>query len=280
MLSQDKIELLKSLWAQGVSVREISKILGVNPRSLYVYIRVLKLKPRKPGRNVKLGERDLEIIRELALKGVKIREIARRFNVSSKTITMYLRAMGVEYRSVSRCPEIPRDELLKLAQEGLRDIDIAKRFNTTISCVSKYKRVYGISKRKFKREATEKRLQETIERILEILRIKGFTTSVELRQNRIILSEKILERLAERDSSVKWFKIKYTSTSKFTVLPARLGGVTAVYKDLSKVSEWLYNQIVDKNTPARVIRYLFKLNKIPQEITDRILGYTRIFRIV
>lgn len=275
MLSEEELDLLRKLWDQGVSVRDISRILRVNPKILYVYVRVSGLKPRRRSTRSKISDKDLEIIRDLRFKGFSIREIARKLDVSPRTVSLYLKAMGLIRRRISRCPQISREDLLKLSIEGLRDIDIARKFNTSIACVSKYKKLYKISKRSIRKEVNKKKTEEIIDRIIRYIEEKGFTTNRELKQIKININEKILNMLSERDENIRWLKIKYTSTNKFTILPTRLGGLILIYKDIDKASRYIYSQIIDRRTPARVVKYLLKLNKIPQEIIDRIILYIR-----
>ncbi|MCD6369636.1 MAG: hypothetical protein J7L38_07570 [Thermoproteales archaeon] len=57
--------------------------------------KVLGLPRRRRPPNEKITEDDIEIIKELYLKGVSVEEIAGCLEVSRRTVIVYLKAMGL-----------------------------------------------------------------------------------------------------------------------------------------------------------------------------------------
>lgn len=269
MLSPDDIKALAELYNSGVKISEISRRLKINPKQVYVYIKVHGIKPRKRSSKAKIGEKELEIIREMRMKGHKIHEIAEKIGVSPRTISTYLKAMGLTSRRINKCGEIDKETFIRLIKEGFRDIDIAEKMHISISCIAKYKKILGISKRVLKREEKKNLMKKTVEEIKRMIEEKGFVTSRELRTRKILLTKPLLNMLTEE---IKWFKLKYTSTNKFTIFLPRLGGVIFLYKDVEKLTSYLLENMIDKNAPTKVVRYLGKINKIPSEVVETLIN--------
>lgn len=268
MLTSELRDMFKSLWEKGLSVKEISRILNINPKSVYVYARVYGLKPRRRSSRAKLSEEDIKKIAELRSRGMKIRDIANLMKVSTRTIASYLSALGITLRKYRRCPEIPREDFIRLATSGLRDREIADKLNVSISCVYKYKKLYGVSKRSLERRVREKKFIESMNKIIDLVSKKGYVTSAELRKSGISLNRDLIEKLLSSRNDLRIFKIKYTSTHKFTIFNPRIRGAVLIYKDPREAARYLIAQIIDRDTPLRVINYLMKLNKIPKEVSD------------
>ncbi|MGC9149015.1 MAG: hypothetical protein ACP5GI_06205 [Sulfolobales archaeon] len=276
MLSKEEIELFKTLWEKGVSTLEISRLLKINHKHVYIYAKVYGLKSRKKSARAKINENDIKVIAELRKKGLKIRDIASLMKVSPRTIAAYLKALGMVSKKQTKCPEISKETLLDAISRGLKDREIAETFGVSLSCIYKYKKLYGISKRSLRRQLRDKKISETIHNIIRIINDRGFVTSSELRKKiGVVITKDLLERILSIEKDIKIIKIKYTSTHKFTIFNPRLGGVIFIYKDHSAVARYLLSNIVDKNAPLRVIKYLFKLNKIPQELLEKFIELSR-----
>ena len=276
MLSQGEVELFRTLWEKGVSTSEISKILKINHKYIYIYAKIYGLKSRKKSARAKINENDIKLIAELRKKGVKIKDIASLMKVSPRTIAAYLKALGIVFKKQTRCPEISKETLLEAISRGLKDRDIAETLSVSLSCVYKYKKLYGISKRSLRKQLRDKKILEIINSIIRVINDKGFVTSSEIRKKiGVVITKDMLERILSIEKDLRIIKIKYTSTHKFTIFNPRLGGVIFIYKDPSAVARYLISNLVDKNVPLRVIKYLFKLNKMPQDLLEKFLELLR-----
>ena len=151
-----------------------------------------------------------KVFMDLWLAGATASEIGKYLGVSEYTLRAYLHAMGLK-RVIRRCPKVSRDELLKLCSEGLTDEEIAKLLNTSKSCIAILRRRYRILKR----------IRVTANVILNMLRVKGFVTSKELRENEIKLTQGILSMLKGYEG-IEVIKLTYTSTAKYTVINPKL----------------------------------------------------------
>ena len=275
MLPPEKQETFKRLWLSGVKESEIARILGIRVNTVPIYARILGLPPRskRSPPNKKLSDEDIELMREMWLDGATIQEIADYFNVHPRTVLEYLHAMGLRRRTRTKCPDIPRDRLEELSKQGLTDEEIAKLLGTKKYCIIRLRQKYGISKRALLRKRSREKLNKTIETIFEILERQGYVTSIELKKKYgMHINKKILEMIEQYIEGVKWFRIIYTSTAKFTVFPVRFNNMTIIYLEgcEDKVIKFLKNNFVDNNIPDRVFKMLLKMNNAPQELIKNI----------
>jgi len=275
LLPPEKQETFKRLWLSGVKESEIARILGIRVNTVPIYARILGLPPRskRSPPNKKLSDEDIELMREMWLDGATIQEIADYFNVHPRTVLEYLHAMGLRRRTRTKCPDIPRDRLEELSKQGLTDEEIAKLLGTKKYCIIRLRQKYGISKRALLRKRSREKLNKTIETIFEILERQGYVTSIELKKKYgMHINKKILEMIEQYIEGVKWFRIIYTSTAKFTVFPVRFNNMTIIYLEgcEDKVIKFLKNNFVDNNIPDRVFKMLLKMNNAPQELIKNI----------
>jgi len=273
MLPPEKRETFIRMWLSGASHEEIASALGIPVNMVSVYVRVLGLPPRKcsPPPNKKIRDEDLELIKKMWLDGARIREIAEYFGVSGFTLYQYLQTMGLRRRSYRRCPDIPQEELEKLCQEGYTDKEIAEMYSTSEYCIAKLRQKYGINKRELVvKRATEKR-SKVIETIAEILNEKGHTTSLELRETHgIELNREILRELENSIEGLRWFKLVYTSTSKYSVFPRKFNNLIVVYLqgEERKVLEYLLRNLVDPNVPRESVKWVLKNSGALSELVE------------
>ncbi len=271
LLPHEKQEIFKKLWFLGVKESEIAQILGIRVNMVPIYARILGLPSRgkRAPPNKKLADEDLELIKKMWMDGATIKEIAEYFGIHETTVQMYLRAMGLRRRTVKRCPDIPKEVLEKLCLELYTDEEIAEMFHTSKNCIAKLRQKYGINKRSLIKQKSQEKLERIIDIIAEILNKKGYTTSIELRENHNIrINTKLLEQLEIGLEGVKWFRLRYTSTAKFTIFPARFNNLTIIYLEGNedKVISFLISNILDKNTPRKALKHLLKTNKAPDTI--------------
>lgn len=271
MLSPEKVEVFKKLWISGVEEREIARVLGIRVSMIPVYAKILGLPPRKKKvtPNKKIRDEDIELIREMWTNGATIKEIAEYFGVSERTITDYLRAMGLRRREERKCPDIPREELEKLCFEGRTDEEIARLFHTSKYCIARLRQKYGINKRELAKRRHEEKLREIIDKIAVILNEKGYTTSIELREKYgIEVRTELLQYLESAIEDFRWFKLKYTSTSKYSVFPLKFNNLIIMYLkgEEVRVVLFLLNNILDKNISRTVLKHVLKTNNAPSDL--------------
>jgi len=273
LLSPEKVEVFKKLWMAGIKEHEIARVLGIHVSMVPVYAKILGLPPRKKKAtpNKKIRDEDIEFIREMWVNGATIKEIAEYFGVSERTITDYLRAMGLRRREERKCPDIPREELEKLCFEGHTDKEIARLFHTSKYCIAKLRQKYGINKRELAKRRHEEKLHEIIDKIVAILNEKGYTTSTELRDKYgIIIHRKLLQHLESAIDGFRWFKLKYTSTYRYSVFPPKFNGVIVMYLkgEEAKVILFLCKNIVSDDTPITALKRILKINNAPDELIN------------
>lgn len=273
MLSNEQKETFTKMWHKGFRAEEIAKALGMTVNEVYVYAKVLGLSSGGKGpANRKIEYEDLGLIKEMWLNGATLDEIADYFGVSRRTIRDYLNAMGLERKKKER-PMIGKEELEKLCKRGLTDEEIARICGTSRSHISSLRRGYGINKRLIKLEESKRK----IEKIIDALRAKGYVTSKELLNEGIKLNSKLLEKLEEAIEDIRWFKLSHTSTSKYSILPAKFSQLIIVYlKGFEKaVLEFLFNNFVSKQVPLASIKVLLKANGAPQELVKSLNSFWR-----
>jgi len=174
--------------------------------------------------------------------------------------------------TAKECPHISREELEKLCFEGLTDEEIAKRYNTSRYCIMKLRRKYGINKKKLAKCRREERLRKATELIESILRRRGYVTSIELRERYgIKISKELLQRLESTIDGFKWFKLKYVSTRKYSVLPPRFLGSIIMYlkgKECDVLDYLLFNRV--GLAPWRAVKSLLRANNAPAELIEKL----------
>lgn len=273
MLSPEKQEEFKKLWLSGVKVSEISQILGIQPDTIYVYVKVFGLPPRskRSSSNEKIRRESLEYIRQLWFDGLTAEEIAERFEVSVWTIREYLRAMGLRRRSRTPCVDIPCSEFMKLYDEGHTDEEIAKTYQTSKSCVTKLRRLCGINKRKVIVHKSREKMSRIMELIANILNDKGYVTSVELRKKyNVNINLRLLKILEANVEGIKWFRLKYTSTYRYSVFPRRFINMTIIYLSGSEnaVISYLKENTLCRYVNHSILKTLLRMNNAPKELIN------------
>ena len=273
MLPPEKQEVFKRLWLSGVKESEIARILGLRVNTVTIYAKILGLPPRsrRPPPNKKIKNEDIELIKEMWFNGATVKEIAEYFGVHETTILCYLHAMGLKRRTIRRCPDIPRDVLERLSLKGYTDEEIARIYNTSKNCVMRLRQKYGINKRVLVKRRRREKINKIIDMIVSYLNEKGYITSIELREKHgIRVDRKLLEELESDIDGIRWFKLKYTSTAKFSVFPVKFNNMTIIYLEGNedKVIAFLLNNTIDKNVPLKVMKYLLKANSAPEGIIN------------
>jgi DNA-binding CsgD family transcriptional regulator len=278
LLSEEQRRLFVELWNRGVRLEDIARSVGIPVKKVSLYARILGLPPRRGSPwNKRIGDEELRQIIELWSSGVGVREIARRFGVTTVTILSYLNAMGL--RKVvprRRCPSIEREELERLCMSGLSDVRIAKIYNTTERCVRRIRERYGIRKMKIKK--TPQRRYKKVEEIMRVLEMKCYTTTKELAEMGIkIRRRKALEELRKKAENIVIFKLERTSTTKYTILHSRLARITIIYLRgcEDKVVRFIVDNIVDKNIPPASIKSLLKRNGAPLELIQAVYSHIK-----
>lgn len=273
MLPPEKQEEFVRMWVSGATIKEIASTLGIRVNMVSPYARVLGLpKRRQPPASRKIGDEDLEAMKIMWLEGATIKKIAEHFGVNTRTVVHYLHAMGLKRRgNYRRCPDIPHEELEKLCWEGRSDKEIAEMYNTSTPCIVKLRKEYGINRRELiKKQKMEKRLK-AVETIIGVLKEKGYTTSLELREKYgIKITRELLRKLEGSVDGLRWFIIIYTSTLKYSVFPAKFNYLAIIYLqgEERKVLEFLLSNLIDPNVPRSSIKRLLRYNCAPEELIE------------
>lgn len=276
LASEEGRELFKKLWFSGAKEAEIARVFGISVKLVPLVARVLKLPSRHVSPpNKKLDDRDIDVIREMWMRGASRSEIARHLGVSKGTVGLYLRAMGLKRgREVRRCPEIAKEELERLSTSGHTDQEIARIYNTSESCIARLRKRYGIKKQLIRVNKYRAKTYR-VETIINILKEKGFTSSAELKKYGIYyVSKETLQYLETAVEGFKWFKLRYTSTIKYSVLPLRFINTIIMYlrgHEL-KVINYLYENAVGE-VPKRSMKRLLRKNNAPEELIDAVKLY-------
>jgi len=271
MLSPEKRELFTKLWLSGVSEENIAREVGIPLKMVSTYARVLGLPPRKPPTIRKIRDEDLELIKEMWYNGATLREIAEYFEVSITTVQQYLRAMGLSRQIVRRCPDIPREELERLCWEDRTDAEIAEMYGTSKGCIVRLRQRYGINRRELARSRLSKELNKAVETIVRILNEDGYVTSQELKKMYgVRVTKKLLRELEDVVEGFRWFRIAYTSTSKYTVFPPRFNKLVVMYLqgEERKVLRFLLSNLADPDVPLSSVKRVLKNSCAPKELVE------------
>lgn len=271
MLPPEKEEILKNLWLKNAKVSEIALVLGIRPDQVYVYAKVLGLPPRSKNSpsNAKIRITDLSLLRKMWEEGWSVKQIAEYFGTGEWTVRNYLRAMGLKRRPRVTCIDLSCNELEQLCVKGLTDKEIAKTYGISVLCVIRLREKCGINKRELNALKNKEKTNEIIKFIVDILNMKGFTTSIELRNRyNININGRLLREIEGSIEGIRWFRLKYTSTYKYTVFPLSFIYMTVIYLTGFEhaVVSYLKENTISKNLNPSVLKTLLRMNNAPEEL--------------
>ena len=271
-VNEEVLRRMEELWHKDTKIKDIASQLGLSKRTVSEYLRKLGLRRKRGGGRKKVGEEELKVMVELWHKGATIEKIARQLRLNKSTVLTHLHSMGLRRREFRRCPKVGSEELLELVKKGLSDSEIAEVYKTTERCVAKLRHKYGIDRRKMKSEAAEQRYREKAGRVLEILSEKCYTTSGELAELGLKLNWRLLEKLEEHSDKVKWFRITYRSTSKYTILPPKLQGKSVLYLAGCEhaVATFIVLNMVSLDIPHYSVARLLESNGAPKALINEV----------
>ncbi|MEM4558869.1 MAG: hypothetical protein QXD80_04955 [Acidilobaceae archaeon] len=256
---------MRDLWFKGVKASDIAKILNIDSNLVYAYARVLGLSPRNRS-VIKMSLDKIDELKDLKSRGYTTREIAGKLGVSIPTIYYYSKVLGLS-KPRGKCENISIDSLKELYISKLTDREIARKLNSTINCIRRLRTKLGL-----KKTIEKSKLDLKIDKIIEVLKVKEYTTTRELRQMGITITRRLLEELRYRNPGVKWFKLRYVSTSKHQVFHPRMVGIRIIYLEGSEetVAKYIAGNI-EENIPVRVVKILLKENGVPSKIVEELI---------
>jgi len=143
-------DLIKQLYNQGFTGRDIGKRLGVNRSTIYDRLKQMGVEVRPPhgihavGGKAPLIDLDDDLIKQLYSQGYTTREIAKQLGTGHTTILKHLKQMGVERRPAS--PPIPLDnEIIKqMYEDGFSSYEIAEELGVSNKTILKRLKAMGV----------------------------------------------------------------------------------------------------------------------------------------
>ena len=136
---EENKEKILELYNQGLEIKEIAKRLNISDTTIYKYIKELKEEGRIQKRKT-LAKKDINKEETLGLYNskMKVKEIAKKLNVSVVTIRTYIKELKEEGKVQNNGKEERKEEALELYNQGLEIKEIAKRLNVTSVTINTY----------------------------------------------------------------------------------------------------------------------------------------------
>ena len=136
---EENKEKILELYNQGLEIKEIAKRLNISDTTIYKYIKELKEEGRIQKRKT-LAKKDInkEETLELYNSKMKVKEIAKKLNVSVVTIRTYIKELKEEGKVQNNGKEERKEEALELYNQGLEIKEISKRLNVTAVTINTY----------------------------------------------------------------------------------------------------------------------------------------------
>jgi DNA-binding transcriptional MerR regulator len=216
-----------------------------------------------------LSEEQKKLLVELWNRGARLEDIARSVGIPAKKVSLYARFLGLPPRRRDPWNKRIGDEELKqiidLWKAGTPVKEIARRLGVTETTILTYLNVMGLRRRE--------RLYGKVEEVMKMLETKCYITSKELARMKIKLPRrKFLEALSKRVENVVVFKIRQTSTTKYTVLRPRLARSLIIYLRGCEngVARFIVDNIVNKNAPLASIKSILKRSGAPPELLQAV----------
>jgi len=267
-------ELFKRLYLSGARFSEIEARTGVPADFVSIYARAMGLPARRgPSQWRKVGDAELEKLRQACAEGCTSGEAAKVLGVSMTTARVYLAALGLYVRSHGgrgrRCPEIPEGVLVEAVEKRTPDHIVAMRLGTTKWCVQWARLRRGLLKNRPVRGKT--RLERDLKTVLEVLEEEGFTTSKALRGMGVAVNKELLEVL--RQMGAESFRLKYCATASYTVIPLRLCGQRIIYlrgREGDVVAFLAKASIAPPKSARRAMRAVLRKNGAPPELVEAV----------
>lgn len=268
----NRLEKFKELWNKGVKSDEIARKIGIPENMVPVYAIAAGLIPRKLLRKVwnrKITAQVLVYMRDMFLDGVSITEIAECFEVDLSTARYHLHSIGLEKRKVRRAREkITKEKLKELSVSGYTDKEIAEYFGVSPQYIMFLRKRYGIYKRGLRELRHLEHLQKIADVIMEEIDKKCYTTNREMQQRGFTVNWSVLRKLEDFIEGLQWFRIRQTSTQKYTVLPAYFSGLIVIYVEgcEERVAEFLKRNL--NEVPRKVFLHLLKNWSAPEKLRN------------
>ena len=214
---EENKEKILELYNQGLEIKEIAKRLNISDTTIYKYIKELKEEGRIQKRKT-LAKKDInkEETLELYNSKMKVKEIAKKLNVSVVTIRTYIKELKEEGKVQNNGKEERKEEALELYNQGLEIKEIAKRLNVTSVTINTYIKELieegRIQERKnLKQRKKEEKKEEVLRLCKQGIKTKEIAKKLNLADSTIHRYIRELEeegRVEERKSVRKSVKIE------------------------------------------------------------------------
>jgi len=275
-LNEVEREKFKEMYLKGCDYSEISRELGIPKKHIPLYARVLGL-PRRSAYGGKLTDEVLEKIKTMRLEGMKVKEIAEVLGYSEDYVGQLLIIMCVKKRS--KCVEIPKEVIEDYIVKKIPKHIASEELGISMSCLKKLMRKYGLKYQVG--EATVKDPVKISEMVVDFFRKLGRTYTLDFREDVKTINKELYRSfinlkpyrffnlISQTLRGVEWFKISYTSTHRYTVLPSMMNGKYVVYmvgSECEVIKELA--SMVSPETPLAMLKYLLKSNGAPQKLVE------------
>ena len=240
-VSPEVVSKIRELYERGCSVREISKLTGIEMRRLYV---IMKYYGIIKGRSGSLSRDVIDKIISDYLKGMTAREVAAKYGIRVGTVRLLLKSLRVKKRRDLSGDEV--ELLKKLFRDGVPYSVICKMLNLSKS------RVYRLAKKHgFVKALPSVRLW-LVDKLIELLSERGVVDCELFKKTtgRPLLLQTVQDAM-RRNSEILYGKIIGTSTHNLRVFPAQLLGSYIVYLK-SKERDALLHLLKLANPNARL----------------------------
>ena len=252
---EENKEKILELYNQGLEIKEIAKRLNISDTTIYKYIKELKEEGRIQKRKT-LAKKDInkEETLELYNSKMKVKEIAKKLNVSVVTIRTYIKELKEEGKVQNNGKEERKEEALELYNQGLEIKEIAKRLNVTAVTINTYiKELIEEGRIQERKDLKQRKKEEKKEEVLRLYK-QGIET------------KEIAKKLNLADSTIHRYIRELEEEGRVEERKSVRKSIKIERKE--KVLE-LYNQGIEvkeiamrlKVSPATVYKYIEELKK-------------------
>lgn len=133
VITPEVLEEIAEMWKQGISVKNISKKIGVSTQSIYRHI---KRHPEKFPKRVAFSQEEHNKLLEFWRKNIPVKQIAEELNKSVNTINRYINHHRSDFPKKKTCINSQTEnEIIALWNSGVKGKDIAAKLGCSPSNV-------------------------------------------------------------------------------------------------------------------------------------------------
>ena len=139
MISQEKIQQIRELRLQGMSIEQIRKQTGASQHTIETHTQDLRGVRRCP----KIGDKEREAMRDMRKQGITLEEIGKRFGRHYMTVYVHCRDIHTPIKKpLKYTPEVIA-RIRELRAKGMTCVDVAAKLGVCPGMVSVYSRGSG-----------------------------------------------------------------------------------------------------------------------------------------